>query len=205
MRAMPKDALPRLTDANASFVTPQLLVGGDLDTRSSVVAARQLIELLSVGVTHIVDVRIEWSDEEWVRGLVPELAYLHHGMDDIGQRVPPDWFETGVGWVRDAMQAGGVVLAHCHMGINRGPSLGLAVLLAEGWDVVDALDAIRDARPEAYAAYADDALRWHHGRTGSDPAALKTDLARVAAWRQRNYLDLADVIRLKREEEAGGP
>ena len=80
---------PVLEVANADFVTPQLLVGGDLDTRSVDLALRQLAELVSVGVTHLVDVRIEWSDEEWVRGLAPELGYLHHGMDEapVGGRV----------------------------------------------------------------------------------------------------------------------
>ena len=65
--------LPVLEVANADFVTPQLLVGGDLDTRSVDLAVRQLAELVSVGVTHLVDVRIEWSDQEWVRGLAPDL------------------------------------------------------------------------------------------------------------------------------------
>ena len=55
------------------------------------------------------------------------------------------------------------MLAHCHMGINRGPSMGFAILLALGWDAEEALDAIHAARPIAFIAYAEDALRWHHG------------------------------------------
>ena len=192
--------LPELEVANANFVTPQLLVGGDLDTQSVDLAVRQLAELVSVGVTHLLDVRIEWSDEEWVRGLVPELEYLHHGMDDIGQEVPPDWFDTGVGYAVAAIEAGGIVLVHCHMGINRGPSLAYAVLLALGWGPLEALDAIRDARPVSFIAYADDALRWHHLRTGTGAQALEQDLAAVEQWRRDNYLDLAAVIRKKREQ-----
>jgi protein-tyrosine phosphatase len=193
-------ALPVLEVANADFVTAQLLVGGDLDTRSVDVAVRQLAELVSVGVTHLLDVRIEWSDEEWVRQLVPELDYFHHGMDDMGQEVPPEWFDTGVRYAVDAIEAGGVVLVHCHMGINRGPSLGYAVLLGLGWHPLEALDAVRTARPISFLAYADDVLRWHHLRNGTSAEALAPDLAAVEKWRRDNYLDLADVIRKKREE-----
>lgn len=120
-------------------------------------------------------------------------------MDDAGQQVPDAWFDAGVDWVVDALDDGGTVLTHCHMGINRGPSLGFAVLLAQGVDAVDALDLIRAARPVAFVAYADDALRWHHGRRGSADA-LARDLERIAAWRGANRLDLADVIRRKRAQ-----
>ena len=92
------------------------------------------------------------------------------------------------------------MLTHCHMGINRGPSLGFAVLLAQGWDVVEALDAIRAARPIAWVAYAEDALRWRHARLGSAPDELERDRRRVVRWRQDNELDLAEVIRLKRTQ-----
>ena len=197
--AMP-GPLPSLTTANASFVTDRLLVGGDLDTRDEQLAASQLHELVEAGVTHLLDARVEWDDTRWVARLAPQLAYLHHGMDDAGQQVPAAWFDRGVDWALEAMDAGGTVLAHCHMGVNRGPSLGFAVLLAQGWDALQALDAIRGARPIAWVAYADDALRWHHGRTTSKIGALETDLRRVARWRSENELDLEAVIRQKRSQ-----
>ena len=103
----------------------------------------------------------------------------------------------GVRYAVDALEAGGTVLTHCHMGINRGPSLGFAVLLALGWDAVDALDAIRRVRPIAYIAYAEDALRWHHQE---DPDALERDLRRLEQWRREHDLDVESVIRLKRQQ-----
>ena len=121
-------------------------------------------------------------------------------MDDLGQEVPPEWFDVGVGYAVDAIAAGGVVLVHCHMGINRGPSLGYAVLLGLGWSPLDALDAIRAARPISFIAYADYALRWHHLRNRPEGVSLEEDLAAVAQWRRENSLDLADVIRQKRDE-----
>ncbi len=188
-----------LAVADAGFVTDHLLVGGDLDTRDAALAEAQLHELVASGLTHVVDCRIEWDDAAFVARHAPAVGYLHHGMDDAGQRVPDAWFDAGVGWVVHALEAGGTVLTHCHMGINRGPSLGFAVLLAQGVDPVEALDLIRAARPVAFVAYADDALRWHHGRHGT-PDALARDLERTAAWRASHRLDLADVIRRKRAQ-----
>lgn len=192
--------LPALSTANAAFVTPHLLVGGDLDTRDLELASSQLRELVEVGVTHLVDARIEWSDEDWVAETAPGITYLHHGMDDAGQQVPGAWFDVTVDWALGAMQQGGTVLAHCHMGINRGPSLGFAVLLAQGWDVVEALDTIRSVRPIAWVAYAEDALRWHHERQDSSPEHLDRDRRRVVQWREDNHLDLEAVIRLQRSQ-----
>jgi dual specificity phosphatase 3 len=189
--------LPLLRSANAHFVTDRLLVGGDLDYRSRELAAEQVVELHRAGVTHVIDVRVEWTDQDWVAELLPGLEYFHHGIDDAGQAVPAAWFDEGVGYALDALERGGVVLTHCHMGINRGPSLGFAVLLALGWDTVDALDAIRRARPIAFIAYAEDALRWHHR---GDPAALDHDLRRLRAWRDDHDLDVGSVIRLKRQQ-----
>jgi dual specificity phosphatase 3 len=193
-------ALPTLSTADAAFVTARLLVGGDLDTTDEELATRQLGELVEAGVTHVVDVRIEWNDERWVAEAAPQIAYLHHGMDDAGQRVPAAWFDAGVAWALEALEQGGTVLTHCHMGINRGPSLGFAVLLALGWDAIDALDAIRAARPIAWIAYAEEALRWHHERRSSSGEELERDRRRVAQWREDNALDLEAVIRLKRSQ-----
>lgn len=192
-------SLPALKTADAAFVTDTLLVGGDLDALDDQLAASQLHELAEAGVTHILDTRIEWSDEQWVADLLPQLRYLHHGMDDAGQRVPGEYFESGVTWANDAFDGGGTVLVHCHMGVNRGPSLGFAIMLAQGWDPFEALDAIRAARPIAWIAYADDVLAWHHRRRGTTEL-LHADRARLERWRETHALDLAAVIRRKREQ-----
>ncbi len=194
------DTPPQLATADAVFVTRHLLVGGDLDTADEEHASEQLRELLDAGVTHVVDARIEWSDEQWVAERAPEVGYLQHGMDDAGQRVPGEWFDTAVDWSVAAIDAGGTVLTHCHMGVNRGPSLGFAVLLAQGWDPIEALDAIRTARPIAWVAYAEDALRWSHERNGTSEREREGDLLRLERWRAQNQLDLAEVIRQKRQQ-----
>ena len=197
-RPSPDGQLLSFEHANASFVTPYLAVGGDLETTSEDVAVGQLGELGDAGITHVVDVRVEWNDEEWVRERRADLEYLHLGIDDAGQRVPDEWFDNGVRFALEAVETGGVVLAHCHMGINRGPSMGFAVLLALGWDAVEALDALHAARPIAFIAYAEDALRWHHGE---GTPAFEEDRRRLDDWRRRNHLRLEDVMRAVREQE----
>ena len=195
-------ALPQLTVANAHFITPRLVIGGDLDYWDLEHAYRQLGELAGAGVTHIVDARCEASSEDFVARFAPPISYLHHGMDDAGQVVPGEWFDVGVGFVLDALtDPAAVVLTHCHMGINRGPSLGFAVLLALGWDAVEALDVIRETRPIAAIAYAEDALRWRHDRTGVPLADRRADQERLSQWRIDNDLDAESIIRVIRETE----
>jgi hypothetical protein len=184
--------LPTATHANLHFVTPSLAVGGDLDGRDAELTALQITELEGLGITHVIDCRLEWNDEGVFAEHLPHIAYLHHGMDDDGQDVPGEWFDEAIAFIPEDA----VVLTHCHMGINRGPSLGFAVLLHQGWDPIDAIAAIRAARPVANVWYAPDALLWHHGRQGTDPT---DDLRRLKQWRQDNPLDVVRVIRQQRE------
>jgi hypothetical protein len=186
--------LPLAGCANLHFVTPTLAVGGDLEPR---LAADQLADIDALGITHIIDCRIEWSDELFVARQAPHLGYLHHGMDDAGQDVPGAWFDAAMAWIA-AAGPDAVVLTHCHMGINRGPSLAFAVLLHRGWDPIEAIAAIRAARPIANVWYAADALTWHHGRSGTDPA---DDLRRLDDWRDANPLDVTRIIRSVRAED----
>lgn len=192
--------LPQVEHANLHFVTPTLAVGGDISAFDDELAALQFAEICALGITHIVDVRLEWSDLDAFAASAPEIGYLHHGMDDAGQAVPHEWFEQAVSWV-EAAGPDAVVLAHCHMGINRGPSLGFAILLAQGWDPVEAIAAIRAARPPANVWYAADALEWHLARTGADAGTAQVQRAALAAWREANPLD---VVRVIREQRARG-
>lgn len=144
--------------------------------------------------------RLEASDQDAFDFFAPHVRYLWHGMDDAGQAVPASWFETAVGWV-EAAGPDAVVLTHCHRGINRGPSLGFAVLLAQGWDPVEAIAAIRTARPQANTWYAEDALTWHHGRRGTDPRTAAAQHEALAAWREAHPLDVVRLIAQVRQSE----
>jgi dual specificity phosphatase 3 len=179
--------------ANADFITDFLVVGGDLDPDNHL-GVKQALELVdAAAVTHVLDVRLEMDDSElWAH--LPEVAYRWDGMDDAGQTVPDDWWDGVTEWAVDAITAGGRVLVHCHMGINRSPSVAFAILLTLGWDPVDALTAIRSARPIANAWYAEQALTWHLKRTQALMPAAALAHRRVAAWRSEHPLDVIRVI-----------
>lgn len=189
------------TCANAHSVTDRIAVGGDL-SYDDTLAVTQALDLVAAGITHVLDVRQECEDEElWA--LVPEVDYLWAGIDDAGQQVPGAWFNRIVSWALAALEdPDAKVLAHCHMGINRGPSAGYAIMLGLGWDPVDALAAIRAARPIANIWYAEDALAWHFDRLGIPPTTRAETLARVRRWRAENPLDVVRIIRSIRMGEA---
>jgi hypothetical protein len=189
--------------ADVSAVTDQLWVGGDLATYDADLASAQLAELVGRGLTHVLDCREEWSDELFVDAEQPQLTYRWCGIADLGQPVGADWFDEVTGFALEALaDPGHVVLAHCHAGINRGPSAGYAVLLAQGWDPVEALEEIRSVRTFAVMAYAEDALTWVHDRRPM-VHSLEEDRARLLAWRARQRAELLDVIRLQREAREG--
>jgi hypothetical protein len=188
----------QLQYANADQVAPRLWIGGDLESTRPALARAQLDELDRAGVTDIVDLRLEWNDEDWVAQAKPHLGYRWLGVDDAGQRMPDEWFEAGTAYVLARLAQGAGVLVHCHMGINRGPSMGFAVLLALGWDAIQALDRIRQWRPIGYVGYAEDALDWWLRRAGAGPTDRATGQHWLASWRSVNHLDVVEVIRSTR-------
>jgi len=188
--------------ANLQFITDQIATGGDLPWLPHEAEAA-LAEWQALGITHIVDNRLEHSDEQLVADLAPEMAYLHNGVDDAGGRQPDEWFDQGVAFIRDAIQdPAAKVLVHCHMGINRGPSLAYAALLDLGFDPIEAIAAIRTARPIAGVGYAQDALNWHHRRTLAPVERRADDRRRLDQWLSDNYLDVVRIIRDIRHTDA---
>ena len=201
----PRESMrPDFALANADFVTDRLAVGGDLAPNFRQARA-QLAELVAAGITHIADLRSEWSDESLVRNWAPQLEYLHHRVEDAGQEIGGDWFATLADWVDAALAKPGTkVLIHCHMGVNRAPSAALAVLLHQGVGLRQALDAIRQARPVAVIDYADNALEAHLIRSGADPRQRRNARRTLARWRQAHELDARSVIRAIRDTEHPG-
>ncbi|MFV2038782.1 MAG: hypothetical protein ACC660_00910, partial [Acidimicrobiales bacterium] len=134
--------------------TDQIGLSGDL-SEDRAAAERQLGEWREAGVTHVMDVRGEWNDQDLVAEIAPELGYAWLGTHDSGGAQSDDWFEAGVVAARPIMgDPRARLLVHCHMGVNRGPSMGLRIMLDRGWDVVDAMGRIRTTRPFAAMAYA---------------------------------------------------
>ena len=188
---------------NHNFITPQLATGGDLPGFPGSTPWRDELEAwYESGITHVVDNRFEYSDELELEEAAPWISYLHNGVDDHGERQPDEWFDRGTAWVDEALEdPEAKVLIHCHMGINRGPSMAYAVLLTQGWDPVAAIAAVRTARPIAYVLYAEDALDWHHRRTGTPRSVREDDRLRLAEWRWEHPLDVVRIIRSIRAGE----
>ncbi|HSK34698.1 MAG TPA: dual specificity protein phosphatase [Propionicimonas sp.] len=193
-----------LVVANAAFVTERVAVGGDLSPNFGL-ARRQLDELVAAGITHIADLREEWSDETLVKTWAPQVRYLHHRVADAGQAIGGAWFDELADWVDAALaEPGSKVLVHCHMGVNRAPSAVLALLLHGGMGLRPALDAIRSARPVAVIDYARSALDWQLERTAADARVRRNARRALDRWRRSNHLDAGAVIRAIRDTEHPG-
>lgn len=150
------------------FVEPWLAVSGDLATEVGLEAAlAQLRGWQEAGITHIVDVRGEWQDIEFVAAHAPEIDYCWLGTHDDGGAQSDTWWDAGLAAVERGRVAGGRVVVHCHMGVNRAPSLAYRILLADGVEPIEAFDRVQAARPIAAVLYAPSALDHHHRTVGS--------------------------------------
>jgi len=147
------------TQPNITQVSERLWTGGDRGCTST---ATWLAQLQSAGITHVIDCRPHGrADQAFTQAHAPHVGYLLIGQDDNGQTMPDDWFADGVDFALHAMRdPAAKVLAHCQLGINRGPSMAYAILLATGMTTEQARSTIVGARPIARIAYADDATQW---------------------------------------------
>src|SRR5690606_42443 len=94
----------------------------------------------------------------WASAGLPADAYHHAPIDDRWNYTPvEDWYKAVEAATRQCLDAGGRLYAHCHMGINRGPSAAMLALLTQNPDLdpFDAFLTIREARPAAGLVYAE--------------------------------------------------
>lgn len=179
----------------ACWVTDRIALCGDLPTNKSDALA-QLARWESEGITHEIDLRVEANDGDFVTAN-SSITYIHHGVDDNGGRRDDAWFDVVVGDILEILGSdpGARIVVHCHLGVNRAPSIVFAALLALGWEPLPALRRIRDVRPIAGIIYAVDAVVWHGVTNGLDHEEIATNASRVRRWFARNDLDLSWVIR----------
>lgn len=190
----PSESDPASWHRHPCVVTNGLILTGDLPMNPAQ-ARSQLASWADLGVTHIIDVREEASDAEFVARHAPHITYHWLGTHDHGGRQDDQWFAAGVNAALTALaDPDATVLVHCHMGINRGPSMGFAILCALGWEPVDALNAIRAARPIAAVLYADDAITWWLRQTSATPSQATAARESVRDWLANDYLDVGWVI-----------
>lgn len=122
-----------------TWVTDRLAVGGGIWNEEN------MAQLVKLGVTHIIDMQIEFDD----RPLAEKYAVkvLYNPTDDDFQPKPPDLFQRGVDFALEALDKPGTrVYIHCAAGVHRAPMMTLAVLRAMGWSLDEARDLIHQRR-----------------------------------------------------------
>jgi hypothetical protein len=176
------------------WVTDQLAVSGDLSSHKEHALA-QLRTWEEAGITDVFDMRGEADDSEFIHSHSTITSHWF-GVDDNGGTRSDTWFDSlttqALAVLTDPTRR---ALVHCHMGVNRGPSALYAILLHLGWDHVNALRHIRDARPIAGIIYAADAASWKARRDGLDSETVQSRIDDIQSWFGRNPLDIAYVIR----------
>ncbi|QDE94774.1 MULTISPECIES: protein-tyrosine phosphatase family protein [Myxococcus] len=122
---------------NVSQVNDWLYVGG-------AVPRSRYAELKARGITAVIDVRGERCDDaEALKALGIELLNL-----PVTDRYPPSVEQVmrGVEWALPRLEQGGTLYTHCEHGVGRGPLVGLAVMVARGWEAPAAYRELRQAR-----------------------------------------------------------
>ena len=136
---------------NFSFVTTRLATGSGITVDSDIQ------NLVKAGITHIIDVRIEFDDSSLLANY-PQIKYLFNGVADDGQPKPVSWFQKSIEFALDALSHPvNKVYAHCAAGISRGPSTAYAILRALGLNGAQAQNFVKTARQGASITYMHDA------------------------------------------------
>lgn len=122
------------------FVTDRIAIGGEITSKADV------DQIVAAGITHVIDMRQEF-DDNMLNDQRIEIMWLPQ-VDD-GTMRPPGQYRKGVEFVLAALaQPKNKVFMHCSAGLNRGPTMGYAVLRAFGLPKAEAIERIRAARPE---------------------------------------------------------
>jgi protein-tyrosine phosphatase len=123
-----------------TWVTERIGCGGGIWTEEKMIA------LVKQGVTHIVNMQIEWDDRPLAELYDVEVKWC--GTDDDFMPKPRALFDKGVAFAQEALRKPSTkVFIHCAAGVHRAPMMTLALLLDRGWDLEDAMRLIQEERP----------------------------------------------------------
>lgn len=128
--------------ARVDQVAPWLFIGPEL-------TLAQYRDLRARGVTHVVDLREEGSDDpealvalglRWRRIPIPD----RHAPTEAQLRELIDWLDRDSDPTRDE-----AVYLHCHAGLGRTPTVAIALLMQHDLTLQEAHRLVVAARPEA--------------------------------------------------------
>jgi len=124
---------------DVTWLTERIALGGGIWN------AKNMEELARAGVTHVLDMQIEFDDTPL--GEAYGVQVLWNPTDDDFLPKPPEVLERGVEFAREALNdAGSKLYIHCAAGVHRAPMMALAVLCAMGWELERAMVLIETRR-----------------------------------------------------------
>jgi protein-tyrosine phosphatase len=125
-----------------TWVTDRIGVGGGIWN------ADNMAKVAEAGVTHIIDMQIEFDDTPLAAEYGIEV--LWNPTDDDFEFKPAGLFRRGVEFANSALDGEGTKLfVHCAAGVHRAPMMTLAILGSMGWKVGEAQRLIEARRPAA--------------------------------------------------------
>jgi len=132
----------RIVAMDITWLTDRLGVGGGIWTASN------MAEVARLGITHIIDMQIEFDDTPLA--VEHGIEVLWNPTDDDFEFKPAELFERGVGFGLAALeQPQSKLFIHCAAGVHRAPMMTAALMASMGWRLEDALVMIEDRRPVA--------------------------------------------------------
>ncbi|MGA7294463.1 MAG: dual specificity protein phosphatase [Terriglobales bacterium] len=150
-----------------TWVTERVALGGGIWN------ARNMGELVGDGVTHVVNMQIEFDDRPLAEAY--GVRVLWNPTDDDFLPKPPELFKRGVDFALQALDDPGArVYIHCAAGVHRAPMMTLALLCAMEWEINAAMVLIETRRPVVDFAdvYVESVRRFLESRVESGPRSL---------------------------------
>ena len=147
-----------------SWVTERVALGGGIWN------ARNMEELAQAGVTHVLNMQIEFDDRPLAEPY--GIRVLWNPTDDDFLLKPPELLKRGVDFSLEALDDPGARLyVHCAAGVHRAPMMTLAVLCALEWEMEAAMVLIETRRSVVDFAdvYVESVRRFLETRVGSEP------------------------------------
>jgi protein-tyrosine phosphatase len=147
-----------------TWVTERVALGGGIWT------ARNMEDLAQSGVTHVVNMQVEFDDRPLAEPL--GVRVLWNPTDDDFLLKPPELLKRGVDFALAALDdPEAKIYVHCAAGVHRAPMMTLAVLCAMEWEMEAAMVLIETRRPVVDFAdvYVESVRRFLESRVESEP------------------------------------
>jgi protein-tyrosine phosphatase len=147
-----------------TWITERVALGGGIWN------ARNMEELAQAGVTHVVNMQIEFDDRPLAEPY--GVRVLWNPTDDDFLLKPPELLKRGVDFALEALDEPTARLyVHCAAGVHRAPMMTLAVLCAMEWEMEAAMVLIETRRPVVDFAdvYVESVRRFLESRVESEP------------------------------------